>query len=160
MNLFLAHQRHHQTALHRRPAQFVIRRQKSFYYLLIEDVILTQFNPAIIRNQRLKDPYSWYYENHYLSEDNSSGQKYKKYDINKFYIGNDQYNMTYHPNARKNYDWYMSFEENVEKMLSIEQGDGPRRVLPVEEYVELLETFGQQHGFVPLKSAVIYGEED
>lgn len=127
-------------------------------YLIISNVILDR---VILKSYDIggnwisttgeMDAYQYYYSNHYITPDSASYKVAKKhvpenlYDIKKFYVGNEHYNLTYHPFPDKDYDrlkkdGYLKYKNGCKKL----------KVFDKESFIKCNNHFGNLMGFRPL----------
>ena len=121
-------------------------------YLMIEDVILDKTHDCY----NLSNPYEYYYSNQHIINNEivrTSKPNSKLLSIKHFYIGTDEYNLSYTPNADENYEWLESdaFRENNFHVISIETSE-KCWYLTKKWYREIMEEFGNIIKFIPLNT--------
>ncbi|AYV85386.1 MAG: DNA ligase [Satyrvirus sp.] len=119
------------------PYPYAIDEDKN-YYLLIEDVVLK--NNGNLESQIKNcdyDPYTYYYQ-------------YKPINEPKIFIGDKEYHWRYHPFPAENYDWYR--KRGLVYSVNL---DGTKKELTKEMYTELVESFGLENFFAPIKDKII-----
>ena len=125
-------------------------------YLLIEDVVIKNSTKKM---NMYDNPYDYYYDNNFLTR-NGAKEGFKGNlgsPINEFYIGNDKYDLTYHPFPEKDYKRLRSsFKSNlgIPKRLSISDVQGKKTKLNQKRYKELIESFGLLCGFEPIQNKI------
>lgn len=108
------------------------------YYLLIEDVILERVPP-----RWRDDPYRFYYRQHIIVHcPYCDGDKYRK-----FWIGNEEYRLTYKAKPSEDYDRFLEFPDNPEKTVSVETLDGQIVELSKQDYIDIHTDFGREKGY-------------
>jgi hypothetical protein len=74
-------------------------------------------------------------------------------DIKEYYIGEERYTMTYTPFPEKKYDGIMDWGEgNIFVLLT----NGEKKELSKEEYISIMDDFGDVAGFQPLEREIIH----
>jgi hypothetical protein len=120
-------------------------------YLFIEDVILERPPPL----GEGDDPYSFYYEDHTLVH--CPPQEDDKYV--KFFIGDEEYRLTYNPDSFEDYDRLLTFPENVNKTVSVQTFKGRVIQLTKQAYADIHNRFAEEKGYEPLIHEVIHKED-
>jgi hypothetical protein len=125
---------------------------KGWYYLFIENVIVKN-----VPNNFKNDPYYYYYDKYLITTDMgkiphvSPIDKYF-WNIDEFYIGNDKYTMRYDPFPKNEYERLLiSFKEK----LYVIKTDGKKYELTKEQYIQLMNEFGEHQCFIPLSTEVL-----
>lgn len=117
--------------------------------LLLENVILK--NSSKMQEYMLNvsdDPYKYYYLNSKISN-------YK--NINKFTIGGESYNLTYSSTPISDYERFLKFKPNADVSIHVYiENILVKIVLTKDEYVELIEDYGNFAGFEKLNSSVLH----
>ena len=122
-------------------------------YLMIEKVIV-QLTDNQVEQIPQFDPYGdWYYPRHQITTDLGRIPPRQPiiedfHDIREFYIGNDQYTMTYRPLPEKDYNRIIGWNEGP---VSVKKVDGTKKELSKGEYIEIMNDFGDQMDFQPLE---------
>lgn len=134
------------------PYPYAIDRDKN-YYLMIENVVLNNVPP-----HHRNDIYHYYYNVNLMTVDEGwipPRQPLIKnfHDIDKFYIGNEQYTMRYRPSPSKNYD-----SEN--SPFYIKPINGKKYVLTKKMYISLMRSFGRKIGARAIKRVKIIQPRD
>ena len=127
-------------------------------YLLIENVIIKN-NPNI---KNYKDPYNYYYDKisitSRITRRPERNLKTKSFmGITKFYIGKEQYNMSYEPFPEKDYDRLIP---DWGKKMFIVDSEKKKKELTKNAYIEIMERFGEINGFEPMKNIKVLVERD
>jgi len=126
------------------PYPYAVDKDK-YSYLMIEDVVIKNV-------PKCKNPYDYYYEKAQITNINKKIDNFN--DIEKFYIGNEMYNLSYKPKPLKDYNRIAKWEDFGDG-LKIIYKNGKEKKLNQKEYVKLLKEFGKQHDFSPIKGVKI-----
>lgn len=118
------------------------------YYLISEQVIIKCHT-----NINNDDPYSTYYDNHLITNDNGyTPPKYPKIknfrNINNFTLGGKNYTMGYHPFPKENYE---RISKNFGEVCIITT-DEKIHQLSVDQYVNIMESFGKEINVCPMEN--------
>jgi hypothetical protein len=134
------------------------------YYLMVENVILLNrpnFDQIIAsHNQhpssRHDDPYSLYYNTHYITEPSSNTRNVFK-NIEAFYINGNEYNMTSTLNPEEEYERFKRFSignqysddipADVPPVGIYIRQNGVLRELPKDEFVSIINEFNLSQQF-------------
>ena len=112
------------------------------YYLMIEDVVIDKFTN---KKEYDNDPYNYYYEKKSIAN---------ILNIKNFYIGNKIFNLTYTPDASKNYKWISSWDDFKDGMR-VEYFNGTNEILTKQKYNKIMKKVGNILGFSLLKKRII-----
>ena len=104
-----------------------------------------------------KDPSLYYYDKHLITADIGCVEPIQPQQIFKnikeFYIGVNQYTLTFTDHPAKDFDRFMtSFKrDKVDQYgISVVHHDGTKKILKKKEYIELMKDFGKMMGFKKL----------
>jgi len=137
------------------PYPYAVDKDRRFY-LLIENVLLQS-----VPEEYQHDPYvSYYYPNHYITEDMSQIPSRPPpipnfRGIVEWFCGENQYNMTYHTDPSTEYDRLTDPTHENFGPMSIYDVDGNRSLMSKELYISVLQDFGNRMGFSPLPNKVM-----
>ena len=112
---------------------------------MIEDVVIKNV-------PKCKNPYDYYYEKAQITNINKKIDNFN--NIEKFYIGNEMYNLSYKPRPIKDYNRLATWEDFGDG-LKIMYKNGEEKKLNRKEYIKLLKEFGKQHDFFLIKGVKI-----
>jgi len=132
---------------------------KGRIYLLIENVILTKH----LEEATNQGPYHWYYDKTLMTEDRAvvhRGPKpeWTRTNILRFYVGSQSFTMRTHPDPAKDYDYMTRWSKHSKKHRPVYitvRGHG-KIELSKNDYVKLLTSFNEKHGFELLKSELLF----
>lgn len=128
------------------------------YYLMIEDVILTNTKTILDGDA---EPYDYYYEHNkifdYGRRRDSIGINPTRFmNITNYFIndehGLEQYSFRYHPFTQQQRDW--CFREGIKEHY-IDIGNTTRIPLSEKMYWEIMAAFGKKMGFETLEATII-----
>lgn len=122
-------------------------------YLLLEGVVLINTEQFKTLFEEYDDPYFYYYDHHTISDDagrvptkkalcNNINNLYYYHNIKNIKIGDELYTLNYSPTPEERY------EDNEIYMLI--RNDGSEEVLSKEEYINLIDNYGQLMDFKKL----------
>ena len=120
--------------------------EKENIYLMTEDVILEKMKNVDFNDF---DPYEYYYEISYITDIEKEKEIFK--NIEKYFIGGEEYNLTYCSNPEKNYDRISSWEEFGIGM-EIKYIHQEKEPLTKNKYIEIINQFGNVKGIFPIKN--------
>ena len=132
-------------------------------YLFIECVCMTATTGASFSTKVLRDPYDLYYDAQRITTVRSSNQPDEPDDVpfeglTAFYIGHKRYSCTYVPFPQKDYDRIVRMHHGSKhppQTVSV-VAHGKRRELTRTDYVQMMQRFGRDRGFAPLKTKVLH----
>ena len=104
---------------------------------MIEDVIVKNI-------AKYKDPYDYYYKKHYITNVNEKTDFFN--DIEKFYIGDEIYDLTYNSRPLKDYNRIAKWDDFNDGMRIIYK-NGEEKKLNRKEYIKILKDFGKPAQF-------------
>jgi len=124
------------------------------YYLMIEDVVIQD-----VPSEHSDRPYEYYYERHYFTK--NDGEKTFK-DIIEFYIKGEKYSGTYKSDPEKDYERFSKFKSvnKSDSILSVKKTDGKIYPLSKQEYIMLIEEFGNYIGASKLPNVKVIQERE
>ncbi len=141
------------------------------YYLLIEDVILINSKNTTSQIENSNDPYDYYYREHVIVAarfDDEQPKKKNFKNIQGFWIGENMYNMTYVINPSKDYDRFLTFEDEDKKSndkqsdnknnkieIYIIDATGKKIILSKSMFINLIKEFGDSKKFKPLQKTIL-----
>ena len=135
--------------------------EKGYVYLMIENIVLAPTKELKkYMEDKKHDPYFYYYDNALMTIDH--GMIPPKHpvsnteDIKEFYIGNNQYTMTYSPHPSAEYKRLMKFDGAEEHGIYIIKNDGTKVHLTQHMYVDLMTRFGKMRGFLKFMTLSIH----
>jgi hypothetical protein len=126
--------------------------EKGRYYLLLENVRMDDV-PADSKHQ----PYDWYYRRSRITRDLAyidpdMGRQLVDGNIEHFYLGDDEYSLSYHPEF---YTEYNRLTTCFGPLFVKYTGQTQKVKLDQLDYVELMCSFGEEAHFYPMKSHVV-----
>ena len=134
--------------------------EEIMYYLMIENVVLN------IPLKNIGDPYGYYYDKFVITSEShryniSTGEVIHQkifiknfMEIERFYIGEESYTLTYYTNPEENYERLERFDDFGDG-IKVRKTDGKIYPLTKEGYVEIIERYGKESGFFPIKDKKI-----
>ena len=136
-------------------------------YLFIENVIIKNSEKLNDQMKNYDNPYNYYYDYNLITADIRGGRKPKppkiEYfnNIDKYFIGDEQYVLNYFPFPSKDYDRLTEDEEfQDDQIMYVVDKDGTKRKLDKDSYINLMESFGKVMGFEPLPAKFMHQERD
>lgn len=120
---------------------------KGNYYLMAEEVFMKKRKIP----KHFDDPHLYFYALHLITPDRAfrpPKQPLMKSDINKFFIGEDQYTLTWEKDPSKDYDRLI---KDIGSPLKLVYKDGKSRIIDKQEYIKLMNDFGKVIGCKPMK---------
>jgi hypothetical protein len=118
------------------------------YYMLIENVIIKN-----VPKEFKDDAYTYYYNNINITHNigfDIAPKNSNMYDADKWFIGKNQYTMSYTPNPAEDYD------RHNKKMYITKKNDKKKYELTKEDYIKLMEDYGDKLGFRRLETTMIH----
>ena len=127
------------------PYPYAVDRNNN-YYLLIENVIIS-YKPEM---DNYNNPYDYFYDYRLITMHMGFiPPRYPKYkyfnNIIEYYVGFEQYAMTYEPYAKNEY-----LRQTNNNKMYVRKIDENMHEVSCEEYIELMRRFGEMAGFSPL----------
>lgn len=120
------------------------------YYLFAERIIITKTKDK----PKDEDIYDYYYRARIItpsSYNNFGKPVIKGFDnIKEYYVGSDQYTMSYKPNPSKHYDMITTNDEGIKENMYLVLTNGQHKMISKEYYIDLNKRFGLELGFLPL----------
>jgi hypothetical protein len=131
------------------------RDAKGNTYLMIEDVIMDK--SCVWKNDEDACPYDYYYTHGTMTKDlgrpHSRAPPHPYFrDLSGFRVGVESYTLRYNPTPAKNYDWLKFWDEGD---IIFEFRNGLEKLISKEEYVSIMEAYGEERGFRPLHTKII-----
>lgn len=125
------------------PYAYAVDKKKNVY-LLKEKVVLLHCRGE-------KDPYDFYYDTSIITSGSfATGSKFSFQGIVNYFVGDDEYVLRYKPFADKWYD-----REKKDGSVAIVKQNGNKIVLSKKAFVEIMEAFAKEKGFLDLQHKMI-----
>lgn len=132
------------------PYQHAIDKEGNAYLFAERVIILSATTLTMTHADDMYDIYRYYYDNHYLTpHDGHVGYA----GITAYRIGDENHEMTYHPNAKWLFNWSRG-EGPVHEEMTI-MIDGAEIELFQHTYCDLMNKFAKSKGFEPLEHTII-----
>lgn len=127
------------------------------YYMLLKKEVANNI-PEEYKN----DPYKYHFHSHLITTDEGcvppKKPMYKNFEnIRKFYIGGEPYTLTYHSEPEKDYERIERWDDFGIGM-EIVKTNGRRVALSKEDYVDLLNNFGELIGVSKIQNIRVLQE--
>jgi len=127
------------------------------YYLLGEEVILSKNNMNTELFNKYEDPYQIYYRLSLITPDRAYAnpdlpfiQHFK--NISRFFIGREEFTLRYSKDPAATYDRHI--KNGSKKTMSTIDMAGIKSTLTRDNYIALMEEFGELAGFLPIHKQV------
>ena len=146
------------------PYPYAIDAENNIYFLIESIVLVPNNSNMIFMNESFVNndsPYTGLYNLTKLTKINKN--KPNLLNINKFYIGNDVYNLTYNPDPAQEYDRLLNvFNEKLSyKTTDFDKIDLSDRIeLTKDKYIELMNSYGNLMGLAHINNLNLIVERD